>query len=266
MIKITEINTYPVKSLKGYQSHTGILDDKGLQYDRNWMLVDSDGLFISQREQPKMATIHVNIKNGQIGFSASETEELVLHIDQKEQKKISVQVWDDVCEANEVSITANDWFSTYLGKACRLVKINADFRRIVDPTYTPFEAITGFSDAYPFLLISEASLEDLNTRLDTPVPMNRFRPNLVISGTEAYAEDSWQRIRIGDVLFEVAKPCKRCVMTTIDQVSGQKGKEPLLTLSKYRKVNNKVLFGQNLVHHQKGEIQVGMEVEIISVK
>jgi hypothetical protein len=134
--------------------------------------------------------------------------------------------------------------------------------RPVNSHYATDNEQVSFTDGFPFLLISEASLQDLNKRLDEPVPMNRFRPNLVVSGCEAFAEDSWRQIRIGSISFNVVKPCERCVITTVDQALGIRGKEPLQTLSQYRRQNGKILFGQNLIHTSLGALQVGDSVEI----
>ena len=158
---------------------------------------------------------------------------------------------------------AVQFFSDWLEESVRLVKMADSFERRVDPRYARTPALTGFSDGYPLLLISEASLNDLNARLDTPLPMNRFRPNLVVAGCDRYAEDGWQQVRINTVTFDTAKPCERCTVTTTDQTTGERGVEPLRTLATYRRVGTKVYFGQNIIHRTAGTLTVGEPVEVV---
>ncbi|WP_020527826.1 MOSC domain-containing protein [Flexithrix dorotheae] len=265
-IQLTEINIYPVKSLAGISIKESILEDTGLQYDRRWMLVDENGRFLSQRKHPKMALAKTRIISDQLIISVKDFGEL--NIDKKLQtgEKTTVEVWDDHCEAVFLSDQYDQWFSEFLDFKCRLVYMPNDSNRIVDTRYNPDGKIVSFADGYPNLLISEASLADLNTRLDSPVPMNRFRPNLVVNGTLPYAEDSWDKIKIGEIDFTVAKPCARCVLTTIDQENGQKGKEPLKTLSSYRKKDKKIYFGQNLLHANNGILKLGNSLNILKSK
>jgi uncharacterized protein YcbX len=155
------------------------------------------------------------------------------------------------------------WLSAFLGVACELVCFPDASRRLVEPHGPTPAAEVAFADSYPFLLISEASLVDLNRRLERPLPMNRFRPNLVVRGCEPYAEDEWRCIRIGDVVFHVVKPCTRRSTTTVDQATAKRGREPLATLATYRRVRNKVVFGQNLVHQGQGWLHLGDEVTVV---
>jgi uncharacterized protein YcbX len=156
----------------------------------------------------------------------------------------------------------SQWFSEFLELSCQLVYMPDNSYRPVNSRYASHNQQVSFADGFPFLLISEASLQDLNERLDQPIPMNRFRPNLVVSGCEAFAEDSWRSIRIGSIPFHVVKPCERCLITTVDQAQGIRGKEPLQTLAQYRLSNGKILFGQNLIPAELGTLQVGDSVEI----
>jgi uncharacterized protein YcbX len=181
--------------------------------------------------------------------------------EQIEQQR--VQVWGDNCLAQSAGAKAAAWLSQFLGLDCRLFFMPESTRREVDPTYAAPTDQVGFADGFPFLLISEASLADLNQRLEQPLPMARFRPNLVVSGCEPYAEDSWKRIRIGELTFRVAKPCSRCVIPTINPETAEKSVEPLRTLNSYRREGNKVYFGQNLLHDGIGELKAGMLVEVL---
>jgi len=180
-----------------------------------------------------------------------------------------VTIWNDTVQARPYDDKTNAWFSDALDVKCRLVLLPGESKRPIDSNYAvaPDNEVS-LADGYPFLLIGEGSLADLNSRLKAPVPMNRFRPNLVVAGTEAFAEDTWKRIRVGDVEFHLVKPCERCVLTTVDQSIGEKtGKEPLKTLSTYRNQNNKVLFGQNLIAESAGgSVRVGDAVEILEMK
>jgi uncharacterized protein YcbX len=176
---------------------------------------------------------------------------------------LPVKVWRDECPAYYCGEKAANWFSLFLNISARLVFMPSESRRLVDPHYSDGRQIVSFADGFPFLLISEASLGDLNRRLKKPLEMERFRPNLVVKGCQPYEEDSWKSIRIGDISFQVSKPCSRCVITTIDPSDGTTDKEPLRTLATYRATQGKVLFGQNLIHESEGTVEVGMEVEVV---
>lgn len=263
MIQLSEIWIYPVKSLGGIQLQKAQVTDRGLEYDRRWLLVDENGQFLSQRDYPELALFQPKTENDFLTITHRiKLETIAIPLRPtflKSETKIKVTVWDDVMDAFEVSLEATNWFSRMLGFGVRLVYMPDESQRKVDAKY----AVTGneinsFSDGYPFLIIGQASLNDLNLRLETPVPMNRFRPNFVFSGGLAYAEETWREIKIGTLTFFGVKPCGRCVMTTIDQDLGTKSsKDPLLTLSKYKKVGNKVIFGQNLVGVELGWVAVG---------
>jgi len=179
--------------------------------------------------------------------------------------QIDVVIWKDHCKAVDQGAQAAQWLSAYLGTACRLVHIPDGYVRQVDQLYANTKQDqVGFADGYPLLLISQASLDDLNTRLAEPLPMTRFRPNIVVSGCTPFAEDTWKTIRIGDMLFTLAKPCARCVLTTVDPQTGIQGKEPLKTLATYRHLPGKgVLFGQNLIQKHTGSIRVHDTVQVL---
>lgn len=233
------------------------------------MLVDENRNFLTQREYPKMATIALKITDD--GFTASNSgSELSIPFEPDSEEKGTVKIWSSRVKADFYSDQVNRWFSDILNVKCRLVLMPEDSKRIVNPLYAvkKFEDTVSFADGYPVLLIGENSLADLNEKLEKPVPMNRFRPNLVVKDADAFAEDNWKKIKIGDCVFYLVKPCDRCVMTTIEQSSGEKhGKEPLKTLAKYRTKNGKVLFGQNLIAENPGEIlKVGDRIEILETK
>lgn len=179
------------------------------------------------------------------------------------EHRIPVRIFDDDARGAVVGAEADRWFKRFLGVDCRLVYMPDDVVRPVDPRYAQSDDRVGFADGFPLLLLSEASLADLNSRLPEPVTEDRFRPNLVVSGADAFAEDGWRRLRLGGVGLRVAKPCSRCAITTVDQATGERGKEPLRTLDGYRRVGSKVMFGQNLAHDEPGEIGVGDRLEVL---
>ncbi|MEO8199196.1 MAG: MOSC N-terminal beta barrel domain-containing protein [Gemmatimonadota bacterium] len=259
---LSSLHLYPIKSARGVAVKEAQLDDFGLSLDRRWMVVDDAGDFITQRQAHEMALIDVAIGSDDIQLDSPGRSALRIPITQDEGPPIQVRVWDDVCPAIEVSAEASTWFSDYLSRPARLVFMPGSTFRRVNPDVVPAHRRVSFADAYPALLIGEASLMDLNSRLATPLPMNRFRPNLVIEGSLPFEEDQWRQVQVGDIMFDLVKRCDRCVTTTIDQATGLQGKEPLLTLSKFRKWNGQVYFGQNVVHQSSGTIRIGDEVRV----
>lgn len=263
-MKIQQIWTYPVKSCQGYLVEEMHLDRFGIQGDRRWMLIDPDGRFLSQREHTKIALIKARMEANQLSLEVPGQSAIKTRVPFEHETTIPVQVWDDEVKANLADTEASEYLSNYLGQACRLVYFPYRSERQIDLRYAEAGKVTSFTDGYPLMILSQASLDDLNQKLKTPLPMNRFRPNLVVEGSEAFAEDQWKEIQIGDIRFSVVKPCARCIITTIDQRTGEKGKEPLATLATYRKAAHKILFGQNLIHQQEGSIKVGAEIKVIS--
>lgn len=269
---ISEINIYPIKSLKGISLTEAKIERRGLEFDRRWMLVDEKNKFFTQREFPKMATIKVQIGENNLQVSQNGSElEIPFTPDGAETAR--VQVWSSKCAARVYDDSINEWFSDVLQTKCKLVLMPEETQRKVNYFYAVRkDDHVSFADGYPFLLIGENSLADLNSRLKEDVPMNRFRPNFVVKGSESFAEDGWKKIRIGESVFHVVKPCGRCVMTTIDQTTGEKGeKEPLKTLASFRipkrSVKKKILFGQNLIVENEGNIlRTGDPVEILETK
>lgn len=271
-MNLSEINIYPIKSLGGISLESATVENRGLQYDRRWMLVDETNKFITQREFPKMAIISVEITKNNLVVS-SNGKGLEIPFETNSEETASVKIWSSRSRAKVYRREINRWFSDVLQTECKLVLMPAETVRKVNYFYAVHKTDTvSFADGYPVLLIGEESLTDLNSRLKTPVLMNRFRPNLVVSGADAFAEDGWKQIKIGNAVFHVVKPCGRCVMTTIEQESGEKqGTEPLKTLASYRipkrSIKRKILFGQNLIAENAGAIlNLGDKVEIIETK
>lgn len=221
------------------------------------MVVDQEGRFLSQRTHPEMALTQVAAGIDAILVTGPKTGSVSIPFVPPSREEVRVTIWKDEVHAVGGWPEADRWFSEYLGIRCRLVMFSESSTRNVDSRYATQGEQTSFSDAFPFLLMNEASLQDLNRRIGSRLAMDRFRPNIVVNGCEPYAEDDWNKFRINTVSFQVAKPCARCVITTIDQSTGKSGAEPLKTLATYRTKNGKILFGQNLIHGGAGHISVG---------
>lgn len=256
-LRLSQLTIYPIKSARGISLDQWEVDDFGLRLDRRWMVVDQRGEFISQRSEPRMALVVPSIVDGRLKVEAPGMPPLELKPNPPATVRAEVTVWEGHCQATWLGEGPAGWFSRYLDSPVSLVYMDEETVRPANPLYAPEDTRVSFTDGYPFLLISEASLVDLNRRLDLPLPMNRFRPNLVVSGGEPYQEDHWREIQIGEIPMQVVKPCARCVITTTDQATGERAKEPLRTLATYRKVNGGVMFGQNVVHRGRGRLQVG---------
>lgn len=261
-LKLTQIWIYPIKSLGGIQLAEAQVMGKGLKHDRRWMLVDNAGQFFTQRAHPIMALFNLSLDEGALtitykGSSINVPLDLPpIHV------PLEVQIWDDKVIAFEVSRDHSQWFSQKMGIPCKLVVFPEENPRQVEPDHVAAGENVSLADAYPFLIIGQASLEDLNGRLTTPVSIKRFRPNLVFTGGEPYVEDSWKDITIGDATFRGIKPSSRCVLITIDPETAIQGVEPLRTLNTYRRKNNKTYFGQNMISMKLGTIRRG---DIIAV-
>ncbi|MFM8370766.1 MAG: MOSC domain-containing protein [Bacteroidota bacterium] len=251
MYKISEIWIYPVKSLGGVRVTEAVAERRGLQHDRRWMLVDESGQFITQRELPGMALLQPSFGSGCLTISHKQFTnhriDIPLDITGFSPEKIRTKVWSNSVSALTMPGEINQWFSEMLGAEVRLVYMPDSSRRRADGRYAPAGQLVSFADGFPYLIIGAEALEALNRKLTDPVPMNRFRPNLVFTGGNPHDEDEWTNIRIGAQPFRCVKPCARCVMITTDQLTAQKSAEPLKTLAQYRKRGNKVLFGQNMV-------------------
>jgi len=247
---ISALHIYPVKSCAGIALQRSLLTETGLQYDRQWMLVKPDGYFVTQRELPRMALIQPQVLEQGVELRAPGMA--VLHVTgTSDSVSIEVAIWRDVCLAFDEGNEAAEWFSAFLQQPLRLVRFNDQRPRHSNRDWTgELQATNHFTDGYPILVISTASLADLNSRLTTKLPMNRFRPNIVIGGVDAYLEDATEELRRDDMCLRLVKPCTRCKITTTNQSSGEvEGDEPLLALTKYRRSLSLkgVLFGQNAV-------------------
>lgn len=263
-VRIVELNRYPVKSLAGISLTSAKLEEKGITFDRNWLVTLPSGKFLTQREFPKMALVKTAInEKGDLTLSAEgRSNILVPHIDHEESMGFKrVTVWRDECYAIDEGDDVAAWLSEFLETKCRLVKMKDGFKRPIVDDGKEFDGSVRFQDQFPLLVISRASLEALNDKLETPLPMNRFRPNIVIEGCEPFEEDEFKTLSSSSgVTLTSAKPCARCVVTTTDQATAQRGAEPLKTLATFRSSENGVLFGQNLLVTQPGRLNVGDEL------
>jgi uncharacterized protein YcbX len=224
------------------------------------MIVDSSGKFVTQREFAQLALVSTALEGETLRLTAPGRSELVLPLTHEAGEPREVQVWEDRAVAAAHAL-GSAWFSDYLEAPHELVYMPEHQRRQVNPARAKSGDVLSFADAYPFLLLSEASLADLNSRLSRPITVERFRPNIVISGTEPFAEDGYARVRIGELSFRGPKRCERCVITTVDPLTGKRGQEPLRTLAEYRSAMQKIWFGMNLIHDQVGLLRVGDLVE-----
>ncbi len=253
-VRITGLFSYPIKSGAAV-AHTQVdVDGRGLVGDREYMVVDEQGVFLTQREAPLLAL--VRLASDQVVVPAGRA--LVVP-----GRGCTVTVWGYTGPAVDCGDSAAELLSAHLGRACRLVRTPAEHGRRSDDDRSG----VGFADGYPLLLISEESLADLNARLPVPLPMDRFRPNIVVAGGAAFAEDGWESVLLGAIPAEVVKPCLRCAITRVDQATGIRGDgEPLRTLGTYRKAKGGVRFGQNVVHGGVGTLRVGDRVEVLSLQ
>jgi uncharacterized protein YcbX len=264
MIRVSGIFIYPVKSCGGSTVQAARVGATGFDLDRRWMVVDGDGQFLTQRKHPSLALVNVRVEDNRLVFSAEGLRDLEIFADGEGRLPNEVKVWKDTCRAVDEGGDAASWFSEHLGLEVRLVRLAGDDARPLGGAKSRPDDFVSFADAFPFLLLSQESLDGLNERLAEDLPMNRFRPNIVVSGCRPHAEDDWNRISIGGLPFRVAKPCARCVVTTTDQATGERGPEPLRTLAGYRSIGGEVLFGQNLIHEGRGVLRVGDEVTVLT--
>ena len=260
-LTLSEITIFPVKSLRGIALDEAIVEPRGLRFDRRWLVVDANDRFVTQRTMPRMVLIAVTVQDDGLMLDAQKMPPLQVPSPATGRER-RITIWRDTIFARDVGDPAAAWLSAVLGMSCRLVQMPDSTERAVNPAYGAPEDIVSFADGYPFMLIGQASLDDLNARLASPVPMRRFRPNLVVAGATPFAEDTWKRVRIGNMVFRVVKPCARCIIPTVDPEAGIfAGKEPLRTLATFRKVGSKVLFGQNLIAEGTGVLHTGAPVE-----
>ncbi|WP_151448037.1 MOSC domain-containing protein [Lacisediminimonas profundi] len=276
---LTELNFYPIKSCAGISLREATLTPAGLMtdhiYDREWMVVDPDGNFLTQREYPKMATIRPRLRFGSLEVRAPGMLPLNIPLDlpaPEDERTLEVQVWKDRVLAYDCDETTAVWFSNALGTACRLARFHPSAARTANPAWTGgAEVPTLFSDGYPFLVISEESLDDLNQKLlaaqRPALPMDRFRPNIVMKGAGAFDEDFAAGIAVGQAVLRPVKPCPRCPIPSVDQQTGEIGPDPLDILRTYRadaRVDGAITFGMNaiLVSGEGAVIRVGQDVAV----
>jgi len=262
-VRLAALNVYPLKGAAGIALQTWAVSPLGLEYDRRWMLVTPEGMFLTQRDFPRLCLVRTEISPPDLILTAPGLPPLHTPLAPTEGTSLEVEVWRDRCQALLPDPDADRWCTEALGAQCRLAYMPEPNSRVVNPRYDRLDRRVGFADAFPFLLIGTSSLEELNRRLAQPLPMNRFRPNLVVDDSSPFGEDGWRRIRIGAVEFDVVKPCARCVVTTTDQSTGQRGQEPLRTLATFRRMGNEVYFGQNLIHRGLGQLAVGDPIEVL---
>jgi uncharacterized protein YcbX len=261
-LTLNEIWIYPIKSLGGIRVHTATVKGKGLAFDRRWMLIDQTGGALTQRVFPQLALFKADIRENRVTIEYTKGGQILSSTHFQIQTPASgnwleAKVWDDLVEVLEVDPSVSEWFSDHLLTRCTLVAFPEEKPRPVDPRYNVNNQHVSLADGYPFLIIGEQSLEDLNKQLAEPVPMHRFRPNFVFAGGNPYEEDYWKNFSIGEVSFSAVKKCARCMVPTVNQDTGEKGPEPMRTLSKFRNENNKVYFGQNVIALNEGTVQVG---------
>jgi len=265
---VASIHVYPVKGAAGIALDAAELDRTGFRYDRRWMVIDADGRFVSQRQVARLCLVRPRFEDDALVLSAPGMPDVPVPLAPERATQRDVRVWSDDVPALVHGGEVQAWLTAFLAKDADgpldLAYFPEESERPVREGYGNPDDRVAFADAFPFLLIGEGSLADLNRRLlargADPLPMNRFRPNLVVAGTTPYEEDGWRQVRIDDVSFRVVKAAGRCVVTTTDQATATVGTEPLATLAEYRKEGKAVLFGQYLVHDGRGTVQVGDEV------
>ena len=267
MLRLSALYRFPLKSGKGESLPLATLDKLGLVGDRRWMLVDeASGRFLTQRADPKMSQLSAlwNVAGG-LTLNAEGFEALEVTVPDADTDLRGVTIWRDTLRVPDAGDAAADWLSRFVEKPVRLVHVPLQRARTTESGYGRDDDQVAFADGYPLLLIGQASLDDISHKIGRPMDMLRFRPNLVISGSEPYAEDQWRRIRIGALEFRLVKGCSRCIMTTLDPQTGERSsdREPLATLKTYREREGEVYFGQNLLHSGPGELQLGMAVEVL---
>ena len=260
-MRLAELHVYPLKGARGIALERSDVLAGGLRHDRRLMLLDARGAFVTQRKHPRMALVTTAFVDDRLAVTTPNagTFEVALAVDPSAPRRV-VRIWNDDVEAVEIRGAVADALSDHLGERCALVAMPDDVVRPVESPYGAPGDRVGFADAYPVLLATRASLADLDARLDEPVSMTRFRPNLVIEGGEAFEEEAHARVRIGPLTFRMPKRCSRCAVTLVDQETAAVGKEPLRTLARYRTVDNNVYFAQNLIPDSLGSLSVGDEV------
>ena len=264
---LSTLHVYPVKSGAALAPLQARVEARGLAGDRRWMIVDDDGAFLTGRQLPPLVLLRAEPDEHGLRLAAPGRPDTQVPLPPADAPRRRVTVWKDTVDAVDAGDEAARWLSRFLGRDARLVHMDAQSVRPVSPTHAQPGDEVSFADAYPLLLISQASLDGLNARLATPLPMLRFRPNLVVHGADApHAEDGWKRVRIGDIEFDAVKPCTRCVFTTVDPARGEidASGEPLNTLKTYRRSPAGITFGMNLIARGTGTLRVGDAVRVLA--
>jgi uncharacterized protein YcbX len=264
-LHLSSIAIHPLKSCAPLALAQAAVEPRGLAHDRRWMAVDPDGRFITGRQVPALVRVVAVPTARGLALSAPGLAPIEVDAPAADAPRAQVVVWRDAVDAACAGARADAWLTRALGRPARLVHMDARARRAVDPAHARAGDEVGFADGFPLLLVGQASLDALNARLPAPVPMARFRPNLVVAGAPAHAEDGWRRIRIGDIAFDVAKPCTRCVFTTVDPATGtlDPSGQPLAELKAYRRTPNGVTFGMNLIARGTGTLHAGDPLAVL---
>lgn len=262
---VSQLFVYPIKSFAGISVESHKIDKRGFVLDRRWMLIDRNNNFVSQRTLPEMALVTTAIENNKILLAHKTKSEfhLELIIDKHSDKLVEATLFDKRTKGFVVSDSINKELSMLFGKELRLIYMSDNIKRFSNKKYAHHNTIISYADGFPFLLLGEKSLNELNNRLTQPVEISRFRPNIVFDAPSPFIEDKWKEIKISNILFHVVKPCSRCVIVTIDQSTAQKNNEVLTVLSEFRREGNKVNFGQNMLHASAGELSVGNRIEVL---
>lgn len=281
---LASLHLYPVKALAGAACEELAVEPWGPAADRRWMLTAPDGGQLTQREHPRLAlarAVPLPVMRGEIAgaegaggiqVTAPGREPLEIPVPPAHEDTVPVRLFTHKIDAVPAGAAADEWFSAYLGTPVRLVHMDApEHRRPLDPKFAREGETVTFADGFPVLLTSLSSLDDLNSLIaqgdhadEGPLPMDRFRPGLVVTGSDPWAEEEWQRLRIGEAVFRVASSCGRCVVTTVDQATGRRGKEPLRTLARHRRSGDQLVFGRNLVPERTGRVRSGDLVEVLA--
>ena len=262
---LTQIYRYPFKSAAAEALDEAVVEPLSLAGDRRWMAVDAHGRFISGREHGRMWLVRATLDGAAIHLHSDGMPMLRVYPSDLDDR-MDVTLWKDRLSVRTGSHSADAWMSEFLGQPVRVVHLDQQTHRAIDPIYAQPGDEVSLADGYPLLLISEASLNGLNARLERPIEMLRFRPSVVVSAEQAHAEDDWRRVRIGDIEFDLVKPCARCLLPTVDPQTGVRDSfgEPMRTLMQYRRSAKGVLFGQNLIPRGTGVIRVGDPVQVIA--
>ncbi len=261
-IRVTHLFVYPIKSLRGISLETSVVTPFGLLHDRRFMLTHPDGTFITQRHYPELAVFDVEMIADWIVVTHQDESSIRIPVMGGARVNIRATVWDDVVDARVGFPEAESFFSDHMREPLRLAWMPETTHRQTDLTYSQEGDRVSFADGYPILLVGQPSMDDLNTRLKIPLPINRFRPNIVVEGCDPWSEDSWTRMEVPGAALRLVKKCYRCVVTTTDQRSGERSKEPLATLATFRKEGNKVWFGMNCIPDRIAEEGDLLEIRV----